>query len=130
MQKRHRGRQVAPLRLRDLTEPTRTDTPRVFDGRLIQVEPRTTSRGVRWGVLTFSWVAGQELRCPLFPNLWAVLAPPVVGKTYQVTGRVAFRDGAPAIGIVAIGRRSARRSRIRSRASPWRQLRTRPGRRR
>jgi len=129
MQKRHRGRQAVPLRLRDLTEPTSTDMPRTFGGRLIRIERRTTSRGLRWGVLTFRWVAGHELRCPLFPTLWAATAPPVVGRTYQVTGKVAFRDGAPAIGIVAIGRRSARRSRIRSRVSHGRQLRTRPPRR-
>src|SRR5687768_13594735 len=101
---RRLGRDVAPLRLSDLCEPRAPDTPRSFRGPMVRIEPRVTVHGVPWGVLTFGWVADQELRCPLFPTLWAATAPLEVGCGYHVVGRVTFRDGAPAIGIVAIER--------------------------
>lgn len=74
-----------------------------------------TSRGVPWGVLTFDWISGQEVRCPLFPVLWAVTAPLAVGHTYRVVGTVSFRDGTPVIGIVAIAT-----------SAGWRQAPARP----
>jgi len=106
--KRHLERHAAVLRVSDLSEPASAGMPRVFDARLVRIEPRITSRGLPWGVLTFEWLSDHELRSPLFPTLWATTPTLFTGRTYRVVGAVSFRDLTPAIRVLGI-RDSARR---------------------
>jgi hypothetical protein len=59
-------------------------------------------------VLTFEWLSDHELRCPLFPTLWATTATLFTGRTYRVVGTVSFRDRTLAIRVLGI-RESVRR---------------------
>ena len=100
--KRRLERHAAVLRVRDLSEPASAGIPRVFDARLVRIEPRITSLGLPWGVLTLEWLSDHELRCPLFPTLWATTPTLFLGRTYRVVGTVSFRDLTPAIRVLAI----------------------------
>ena len=84
--------------------------PRVFDARLVRIEPRITSGGLPWGVLTFEWLSEHELRCPLFPTLWATTPMLFTGRTYRVVGTVSFRDLTPAIRVLGISESVRRRT--------------------
>jgi hypothetical protein len=104
MQSRDLGRHVAPLRPSDLSSPTTPGTLRTFDGPAGPDRAENELRRTALGVLTFTWLSDQELRCPLFPTLWAATPTFVIGRTYRVVGTVAFRDRTPPIEIVGIER--------------------------
>src|SRR5450759_2514263 len=103
--------------------------PRVFDARLVRIEPRITSGGLPWGVLTFEWLLDHELRCPLFPTLWATTPTLFTGRTYRVAGTVSFRDRTPAIRVLAIRESAGRHVRGRLRGARRRRSSARPARR-
>ena len=126
---RHLERHTAVLRGSDLSEPASAGMPRVFDARLVRIEPRITSGGLPWGVLTFEWLSAHELRCPLFPTLWATTPTLFTGCTYRVVGTVSFRDRTPAIRVLGIRESARRRTRGRLRVSRRRQSSARPARR-
>jgi hypothetical protein len=127
--RRRLGRHAAVLRVSDLNEPATAGMPRVFDARLVRIEPRITSLGLPWGVLTFEWLSDHELRCPLFPTQWATTPKLVTGRTYRVVGTVSFRDRTPAIRVLTIRESTGRHAWRRLRGACRRRSSVRPARR-
>ena len=80
-------------------------------------------------MLTFEWLSDHELRCPLFPTLWATTATLFTGRTYRVVGTVSFRDRTLAIRVLGIRESVRRHARGRLRGARRRRSSARPARR-
>lgn len=88
-----------PLRPKDLFgEPARGDT--VIVSMLVTfVDTKSTKSGQPWAVLNGQW-RRHNLRCLVFPGLWATLEPPLQGEAVVVRGKLSHRGGQPVIWVL------------------------------
>jgi DNA polymerase III alpha subunit len=88
-----------PLRPKDLFSESASGDAVIVSMRVTFVETKTTKSGQPWAVLNGQW-RRHNLRCLVFPGLWATLEPPVQGEAVVVRGNLSYRDGEPVVWVL------------------------------
>ena len=97
-----------PLRPRDLFDEAADGAAVSLSMKVSRVIPRTTTAGIPWALFDGVW-RGHQLRCVLFPTVWATVENAQSGDVAVIQGILSRRDGRAVVMVLDLTRMSPTR---------------------